>query len=378
MSAEKSTMDKIWGEVCKTFGSDGLFEADGQFISSAKPESSGSPALDDVLGIWGYPKGRVVQLAGQESSGKTLMSLMAIREWQKKAPHNEAIFIDAEFTFDPTWAKQLGVDLSRLRVIKKNSGAEIFTLLNGSPPKEIGKNKTKLGILDWVIKEGGADKTGLGLIVLDSLAAIQPPQEITSEAGKQNVAPEARFLPPELRKMTPLLAASEVIFIVINQVRLNIGQMYGDPYSTPGGKAFKHDLSIMVNFAKINSKDTLIMDKNEVVIGHRIKARIDKNKVAPPNRWCEFDIEYTRGLVNRHKEICDIAIQYGVIERPNQTTYLYKGETLARGRDNLYDHVKENNALCEELLTLTKAAKISGMGPAEDRIEKPEFNEEEE
>lgn len=359
----KGPMDDIWGEVCKSFGSDGLFEADGDFIEGAKPETTGSPALDEAVGIWGYPKGRIVQLAGQESSGKTLMSLMAIRGWQRKNPKNWAVFIDAEYTFEPQWAARLGVDLSRLKIIKKNAGAEVFTLINGAPPKEIGKAKTRPGLLDRVIEGGGADETGLGIIVLDSMAALQPPQEITSEAGKQNVAPEARFLPPELRKLTPLLAASDVIFIAINQVRLNIGQMYGDPYSSPGGKAWKHHISLMVNFAGLTSKDTAIFDANDVKIGHRVRARIDKNKCAPPYRVCEFDIKYLEGLVNSHKEVCELAIRYDVLERPNQTTYTFKGETLARGRDNLHDRVKGDPKLQDELLVLVKEAQAAGMKP---------------
>jgi recombination protein RecA len=359
----KSSMEDIWNEVCKSFGSDGLFGADGSFISDAKPETTGSPSLDEAIGIWGYPRGRITQLAGQESSGKTLMSLMAIREWQHKSPNNWAVFIDAEYTFQPSWARSLGVDLSRLKIVKKNAGAEIFTFLNGAPPKEIGKSKTKPGILDQVIAAGGADKSGMGIIVLDSMAAIQPPQEITSEAGKQNVAPEARFLPPELRKLTPLVTASDVVFIAINQVRLNIGQMYGDPYSTPGGKAWKHHLALMINFAGIMNKDSAILDANGIKIGHRIRARIDKNKVAPPYRVVEFDIKYLEGLVNRHEEICDLAITYEIIGRPNQTTYVFKGETLARGRDNLYDKVGNDPRLQEELLSMVKEAKASGAKP---------------
>lgn len=376
--ANTSVMNDIWGEVCKTFGSDGLFEADGPFISDAAPESSGSAVLDDALGIWGYPKGRIIQLAGQESSGKTLMALMAIREWQRKAPHNWAVFIDAEYTFVPSWAQQLGVDLSRLRIIKKNAGAEIFTRLNGSPPKDFGKAKTKLGILDQVIANGGADKSGMGIIVLDSMAAIQPPQEALSEAGKQNVAPEARFLPPELRKLIPLIEASNVVFIAINQVRVQIGQMYGDPYSTPGGKAWKHHIAVMVNFAKINKQDTLILGTDDVPIGHRIRARIDKNKVSPPFRVCEFDIKYTEGLVNQYKEIGELAIKYHVVERPNQAMYTYKGETLARGKDNFYEKIKSNSSFQDELFALIKEAKKAGI-KSDAIIEKPtEYDDTEE
>jgi recombination protein RecA len=354
----KGAMENIWDEVNKTFGSDGMFAGDGDFIEPAAPESSGSPALDEAIGIWGYPKGRLIQLAGHESSGKTLLSLMAIREWQRKAPHNWALFIDAEYTFDPSWASLLGVDLSRLRIIKTNSGVEIFERLCGKPHKDPGKPKIKKGIIDLVAEEGGADKSGLGIIVLDSVAAVVPPQEAVSEVGKQNVAALARFLTPELRRILPDLAQSQVVFLGINHLKVTIG-MYGDPETSPGGAAWKFHCSLMLNVARIKKEECKIYDGAKEQIGHRIRAKIGKNKVAPPFREAEIDIAYLSGFINRHAEIKDLAVKYGVVKRPNNQTYVF-GDLSVRGKDNFLAHLEQDPALCEKLLTLVKEAKASG------------------
>jgi recombination protein RecA len=366
MAAEKrpkGAMDNIWGDVCKVFGSDGLFEGDGDFIESASPESSGSPALDEAIGIWGYPKGRLIQLAGHESSGKTLLSLMAIREWQKKASDNWALFIDAEYTFDPSWAQHLGVDLSRLRILKTNSGSEIFERLCGKPAEKLGKPKVKRGILDMVIEQGGADKSGLGIIVLDSVAAVIPPQEAASEVGKQNIAALSRFLTPELRRIIPLLAESQVVFLGLNHVKTAIGQ-YGDPETSPGGKAWFFHCSLMLSVARIKREECKIFDDTKEQVGHRIRVKIGKNKVAPPFREAELDIAYLSGLINQHMEIKDLAVKYGIVKRPNNQTYVFE-DLNVRGKDKFLEHLAQDPVLCEKLLVLVKEAKASGAKPTD-------------
>jgi recombination protein RecA len=366
MASEKrptGAMNKIWDDISKTFGSDGLFEGDGDFIEPASPETSGSPALDEAIGIWGYPKGRLIQLAGHESSGKTLLSLMAIREWQRKAAHNWALFIDAEYTFDPDWASRLGVDLSRLRIMKTNSGAEIFERLCGKPHKEPGKPKVKKGILDLVVEQGGADKSGLGIIVLDSVAAVVPPQEAASEVGKQNVAALSRFLTPELRRILPDLANSQVVFLGINHLKTAIGQ-YGDPETSPGGKAWFYHCSLMLSVARIKKEECKIYNEAKEQVGHRIRAKIGKNKVAPPFREAEMDIAYLEGFINRHAEIKDLAVKYGIVKRPNNQTYVFE-DLSVRGKDNFLKRLEQDPALCERLLSMVKDAKGSGAKPSE-------------
>lgn len=378
-------MESIWEEMDKLYGTD-----DFERFGATETIPSGSLVLDDALGKWGLPTGRIVQFAGKESSGKTLMSLMTIREWQKKDPKNWALFIDAEFTFDPTWATQLGVDVNnkRLMVWPTNDGAKIFERLCGVPHKEAGKPKAKAGLLDIILKSGGAKGSGCGIIVLDSVAAIQPPQEMTSKSGKSNMALMARFLPPELRRITPLLAETGVVFIAINQVRTDPGKMYGNPETTPGGSAWKHYCSVMVHFARPENKDAKLFDENEEQIGHIVKSCVDKNKVAAPNRHCTFAVEYVKGVINPHAEIAELGVKYGVVSRPNNRTYVYKDFRWA-GKDIYLDAIKdslsgtENAGLAETMLKEIKEAKTNGFTPAvlEEETETPDvfttFTEEE-
>jgi len=355
--AKQTSQESIWIQMEKLYGDDGMAE-----IEAIETLSSGSHVLDDILGLWGNPRGRLVQYAGKQSSGKTLMSLMAIKEWQGKDPKNWAYFIDAECSFDKRWAEMLGVDTSpaKLRVLRSNNGAEIFEKLCGVPHKEPGKPKAKPGLLDIVKERGGADATGLGIIVLDSVAAIAPPLEVASRSGKSNMALMARFLPPELRKIIPLLSETGVMFIAINQVRTNPGQLYGNPEQTPGGAAWNHHCSMMVHFTMRANKDSQIIGaEKDVPIGHVVMARIDKNKVAPPKRKCEFRIQYTKGVVDRCMEIGILGIKYGVVERPNNRTYVY-GDQKYVGKDNFFEAIKKNN-LAADILSEVVKAKESGI-----------------
>jgi len=366
----KSKVEALWSEMIKQYGDDGFYRGDDDLIADVKAITSGSPAVDDALGVGGLPMGRITQYAGKESSGKTLMSLMAAREWQQKDPKNYVLFIDAEYTFDMDWAKLLGVDTSpdRLILYKENNGAKIFSRLCGVPHKEPGKNKLKPGLLDLVRVQGGAEESGLGLIILDSIAAVAPPMELASVSGKNNMALMGRFLPPELRKLTPLLSETGVVFIAINQVRTDPGKMWGDPTTTTGGSAWKHYCSVMVHFLPLSSADTRITE-GDVQVGHRVKARIDKNKVAPPFRSGEFDIRYTEGLTNRHIEAADLAIKYGVVVRPNNVMYEY-GDQKIKGKKNFYDYI-EQKGITEELVQKANEARASG-AKAEEPIEEEE------
>lgn len=355
------SMADIWKMLEKQHGSEGLFAADSEITDlETKVISSGSHALDDALGIWGLPMGYLVQFAGAESSGKTLMSLMAIREWQMKDPRNWAMFVDAEFTFDQQWAASLGVDLSRVYLLRENRASAIFDRLLGIPTKR-DKNgnikKAKPGVLDLEIETGG---TGLGIIVLDSLAHISPPAELESKAGKDNMSLLARFLPPELRKLTPLLSKTEVLFIVINQIRTKPGVMYGNPETSPGGQAIKHAEAVAVNFGMINKADTYIYDEDKEQIGHKIRAKIIKNKKAPPFRKAEVSIIYTKGVTNKGEELRDIGARYGVIERPNNKTWILDGEKY-NGKEAMSKALEENEELATSVLERAKEAKRTGV-----------------
>jgi len=349
MSKKKaSAIESIFADVKKTFGSEGLFAGDDEFIADVQTIPSGSLALDDAIGPWGIPRGRIVQYAGPESGGKTLMSLMAIREWQRRDPKNCAVFVDAETTFSGVWAAKLGVDtrphrLMVLRQTDNRTAADLINMICGVPHHDLKKTgKVKPGILDGVREHGGADASGLGLIVLDSLAALRPPLEVIAEAGKINIAPLARFLPPELRRLTPMLGETGVSMIVINQLRIKVGD-YGNPEDTPGGRALKHAISLTVNFARINKKESYIIDEETgEIIGHHVRAKILKNKVGTPSKVAEFSIKYLQGVVNTHEELADLAVKYGVISRAG-SHYSYNGNKLANGKDNLYEFLGRNS-----------------------------------
>lgn len=344
----KTKMQQIWEQMRKNYGNDGLCT-----VKEIETITTGSYTLDDALGVWGLPKGRIIQYAGKESCGKTLMSLIAIREWQKLNPENWAVFIDAEYSYSESWARKLGVDTDRIFLIKENNGIEIFNQLCGIPSKEMGKPKAKAGILDLERE----NPSGLGIIVLDSVAAMETPIASTKEVGNTNIAPMGRFLPDALVRLTPLLAQTGVVFIAINQVRVDVGKMFGDPTSTPGGKALKHYCSVMVHFTMSESKKNFILDAAENVIGHLAGARIDKNKVAPPRRTCDFAINYTEGVINHNVEIGDLAIKYGVVERPTNTSYVY-GDKKWVGKESFYRGILESD-LTNELFIKVKEAKLN-------------------
>lgn len=344
----KTRMQEIWDQMKKQYGNDGLCN-----VKDIEVLTTGSYALDDALGVWGLPKGRIIQYAGKESCGKTLMSLIAIREWQKLHEDNWAVFVDAEFSYDVKWARQLGVDTDRVFLIKENNSIEVFNQLCGVPSDKIGKPKKLLGLLDLEKEK----PSGLGIVVLDSIAALQTPIAMTKEVGNTNIAPMGRFLPDALTRLTPLLSQTGIIFIAINQVRVDVGKMFGDPTSTPGGKALKHACSLMVHFTMSESRKSFILDAAEEPIGHIAGARIDKNKVAPPRRECNFMINYTQGVINHHIELADLAIKYGVIERPTNTSYVY-GDKKWVGKETLYSAVFDLN-LSDELLAKIKTAKLN-------------------
>ncbi len=375
MSKKKSMAD-IWEQMEKAHGQEGLYAGNSSMTTYSDAISTGSYALDDALGIWGLPKGHIVQYAGFESSGKTLLSLCTIAEWQRQNPENWAMFIDAEFSFDQLWAQSLGVDNSRLFVYRENKAAAIFDRLVGIPGKR-GQDgtvkKIKPGVLDIELETGG---TGLGVIVLDSIAAMQPPAEEASKAGKDNMSLMARFLPPELRKLTPLLTATGVTFIAINQIRTQPGVMYGDPTMSPGGQALKHACAQMINLGMIKSAESYIIDGEKNQIGHKIRAKVQKNKKAPPFRVAEFKIKYVEGIVDKEEEIRDIAARYGVISRPNNKTWELDGIKY-NGKDAMAEYIKSNPLVQASLLEKSKEAKKNYKGPIISKVEGEETEENE-
>ena len=373
---KKKTMADALKELEKQHGEEGLYTGDSNMTTYSDVLSTGSYALDDALGIWGLPKGHIVQFAGFEQSGKTLMSLATIAAWQKENPDNWALFIDAEFTYDQAWAASLGVDTSRLMVYRENKGAAIFDRLIGVPgkpnPRTGEMKKVKPGLLDIEMETGG---TGLGVIVLDSVAAMTIPMEEASKAGKANIALMARFLPPELRKLTPLLSKTGILFIAINQLRFQPDVMYGDPTNSPGGQALKHACAQMINFGMINSKDSKIFDGDDQ-IGHHIRAKVQKNKKAPPFRVAEFAIKYSEGVVDKNIEVRDIGARYGVIQRPNTKTWELDGIKY-NGKDAIAQALLDED-LQKSVLSRAIEAKKNNISVAQSKDDEDDTEEVEE
>lgn len=360
--SKKKSMSDVMKEIEKQHGDEGLYSGDSDMTTYSDSLSTGSYALDDALGIWGLPKGHIVQFAGFEQSGKTLMALSTIAHYQKQDPENWAMFIDAEFTYQKEWAEQLGVDTSRLYVYRENKAALIFDRLVGVPGKPNPRTgeikKVKLGILDIELETGG---TGLGIIVLDSVPSMMVPMEESSRAGKANMALMARFLPPELRKLTPLLTATGVLFIAINQLRFTPGVVYGDPTSAPGGQALKHACAQMINFGMIKSKDSRIEDEEKEQTGHHIRAKVQKNKKAPPFRTAVFAVKYIKGVVDKNVEVRDIGARYGIINRPSTKTWELNGVKY-NGKDAMAAAL-EDEELQLSVLEKAKEAKANRIVP---------------
>jgi recombination protein RecA len=374
---KKITESEAEKEIRKFFGDDTVF-FDGKVSSIGHYESisTGSPALDEAIGIGGIPRGRVTQLAGQESSGKTMLSLSCIRSYLNENPDNTALFIDAEYTYDPEWAAGQGVDVSRVMVIKTNDAKAIFEGLIGtvkvnSATKKVSKNMK--GILDYIIEGDDPKFKNLGLIVLDSIAVLNTPLEAAAAIGKANMAPIPRFLSTELKKLTPVLARANVAFIGINQVRVNLGQMFGDPNTSPGGKALKHACSLMINMAPVFGSDNVIKNDSDERVGHKVRAKIQKNKVGAPFRQAEYFVEYKKGIVRTHDEIFDLSVKYGLIERPSSQSYIVNGEKI-RGRDNAIKAFSSNPDIASEHNSRVRAAYLEGGEISANSVESLEEN----
>lgn len=337
------------------FGNDAIFHPG--MTEEVETISTRSPGLDFAVGMGGVPRGRVIQFAGKESSGKTFLALQVAAQWQSQHPDNCFAFLDAEFTYDPKWAEGFGIDNDRVFLVKSNEAEKLFAGLVGRVKvNKQTKKETKIKGLFDMIEDGSQikyphpdgtkmntlDLSRCGVVIVDSIAAMQPPMERTSEVGKQNMALMARFLSVELRKITPGAAKSNTAVIFINQLRVDPGQMFGNPEGSPGGRALKHACSLMVNFAPMSGADNILKDNNDARIGHKVRAKVLKNKVAPAHTQCEYFIEYLNGVVRREEELLDIGDAIGYWERPSPRTimvggvkYSSKGAALEAIRDNL-------------------------------------------
>ena len=310
-SEKTRALDLALTQIEKQFGKGSIMRLgviDPNFVMDAVP--SGSLALDSALGVAGYPRGRVIEIFGPESSGKTTLSIHAIAETQKLG--GNAAFIDAEHALDANYARKLGVDIENLLVSQPDSGEQA------------------LEIAEVLIRSGAVD-----IVVIDSVAALVPRAELEGEMGEAQMGLQARLMSQALRKLTGIVSKSKTCLVFINQIREKIGVMFGNPETTTGGRALKFYSSVRVDVRRIAS----IKDGDEVV-GNRTRAKIVKNKVAPPFREAEFDILYGVGI-SREGEILDLAVDKNIVEKSG-AWFSFQGERLGQGRENARAFLKEN------------------------------------
>jgi recombination protein RecA len=283
---------------------------------------TGSFSLDLALGVGGLPKGRVIEVFGPEASGKTTLALNVVAQAQKKG--GKTAFVDAEHAMDPEYAKKLGVNVAELLISQPDSGEEA------------------LNILESLVRSGIID-----VIVVDSVAALTPKAEIEGEMGQQFIGLQARMMSQALRKLTAITAKSGTMIIFINQLREKIGVMFGNPETTPGGRALKFYSSI-----RIDIRRTAQVKKGDAIIGNRVKAKVVKNKVAPPFKTAEFDILFGEGI-SYESDVVNTALQQGVLAKAG-SSYSFEGQKLGVGIENVKNNLKENKKLLAEIEKKTR------------------------
>ncbi len=303
-------------QIERQFGKGSIMH-DGMTIPDVEAISTGSLGLDIALGIGGLPKGRVVEIYGPESSGKTTLSLQVIAECQKMG--GTAAFIDAEHALDPAYAEKLGVKLNELLISQPDTGEQA------------------LEITDMLVRSAAVD-----VIIIDSVAALTPKAEIEGDMGDSHVGLQARLMSHALRKLTANIKRANTLVIFINQIRMKIGVMFGSPETTTGGNALKFYASVRLDIRRIGS-----IKKGEDVLGNETRVKVVKNKVAPPFKMAEFDIYYNEGI-SRESEIIHLATELGLIEKSG-AWYSYKQEKIGQGKDNVRAYLKENPAIAQYL-----------------------------
>jgi recombination protein RecA len=312
-------------QIEKQFGKGSIMRlGEGEVVADIQVVSTGSLGLDIALGVGGLPRGRVVEIYGPESSGKTTLTLQVIAEMQKLA--GVCAFIDAEHALDAQYAQKLGVNLQDLLISQPDTGEQA------------------LEIVDALVRSGSVD-----LIVIDSVAALTPKAELEGEMGDALPGLQARLMSQALRKLTATIKKTNCMVIFINQIRMKIGVMFGSPETTTGGNALKFYASVRLDIRRIGS-----IKKGEEVIGSETKVKVVKNKVAPPFKMAEFDILYGEGI-SREGEIIDLGVTAKVLDKAG-AWYAYQGEKIGQGKDNCREFLRENQALAHEIENKIRAS----------------------
>ena len=321
-------------QIEKQFGKGSIMRmGDADIVKDIQVVSTGSLGLDIALGVGGLPRGRVVEIYGPESSGKTTLTLQVIAEMQKLG--GTAAFIDAEHALDPQYATKLGVNVSELLVSQPDTGEQA------------------LEITDMLVRSGSVD-----VVVVDSVAALTPKAEIEGEMGDTHVGLQARLMSQALRKLTANIKRSNTLVIFINQIRMKIGVMFGNPETTTGGNALKFYASV-----RLDIRRTGPIKKGDEVIGNETRVKVVKNKVAPPFKQAEFDILYGEGI-SRESEIIELGVLHKLIEKSG-AWYSYGGERIGQGKENVREYLKEHREMAQDIEQKIRAhSGVSGVVPA--------------
>ena len=335
MDANKSkALEAALGQIERQFGK-GTVMRMGEGTRQAVPAiSTGSLGLDIALGIGGLPKGRVVEIYGPESSGKTTLTLQVIAEAQKAG--GTCAFIDAEHALDPVYAEKLGVSVDDLIVSQPDTGEQA------------------LEVTDMLVRSGACD-----VLVIDSVAALTPRAEIEGEMGDHHVGLQARLMSQALRKLTGNIKTANCLVIFINQIRMKIGVMFGNPETTTGGNALKFYSSVRLDIRRIGA-----VKNGDEIVGNETRVKVVKNKVAPPFKQTEFQILYGQGI-NRNGELVDLGVKHGLIDKSG-AWYAYKGNKIGQGKANVGIYLTENPEVAAEIEAFIRSKELGGEAPTEE------------
>ena len=318
MSDKDKALGAALSQIERQFGKGSVMRlGDGTGIKDLEVISTGSLGLDVALGVGGLPKGRVVEIYGPEASGKTTLTLQAIAECQKQG--GTCAFVDAEHALDPVYAEKLGVNVEELLVSQPDTGEQ------------------GLEITDMLVRSGAVD-----MVVVDSVAALTPKAEIEGDMGDSHMGLQARLMSQALRKLTANIKKSNTLVIFINQIRMKIGVMFGNPETTTGGNALKFYASVRLDIRRIGA-----IKKGDEILGNETRVKVVKNKVAPPFKQTVFDILYGEGI-SREGEIIDHGVKLGIVDKAG-AWYSYNGDRIGQGKDNVRNYLKEHTDMAEEI-----------------------------
>ena len=335
----RKALDAALSQIERQFGKGAVMRMGDAPREAIPAISTGSLGLDIALGIGGLPKGRIVEIYGPESSGKTTLTLQTIAECQKAG--GTAAFIDAEHALDPVYAGKLGVNVDDLLVSQPDTGEQA------------------LEIADMLVRSGSVD-----ILVVDSVAALTPRAEIEGDMGDTHVGLQARLMSQALRKITGNIKRSNCLVIFINQIRMKIGVMFGNPETTTGGNALKFYSSVRLDIRRIGS-----VKQGDEVIGNETRVKVVKNKVSPPFRQAEFQVMYGQGIYHMG-EILDLGVQEGLVEKSG-AWYSYNGQRIGQGKANAAQFLSDNSAMSEEIETMLRNKLLTAPVPSEEQADEP-------